>query len=156
MEPWRRLGEQLVARRVALGWTRRAAFARDKGLPNDRLLFDLENAKRTNYDAATYAVVEQAYEWATGSVREVLRGGQPTVLASATLTVVPGARGIGKASVVPDDDDATFVEDRGTDDRSPGITDEEVVAVIERQQRELADLLERVRARQARPVDRPS
>ncbi|MCW2545388.1 MAG: hypothetical protein JWM40_2940 [Frankiales bacterium] len=52
--------------------------------------------------------------------------------------------------VGPDGDDAAFVADRGPDDRSPGISNDEVVALIKRQRAELDELLEKLGER---PVD---
>lgn len=75
---WKRLAELAIARRVELGYHRRAKFARARGLSHDRTLSDLENAKRTNFEPATIAQIEQIYQWAPGSVRAVLDGGNPT------------------------------------------------------------------------------
>lgn len=78
-DAWKRLGELLVARRVDLGHPRRLTWARDVlGLSNDRIQSDLENGRRSNYDNATLAQVEQQYQWAPGSIRAVLGGGDPT------------------------------------------------------------------------------
>lgn len=77
-EDWERLGEQLIARRVALGYLTRAGFVAAKELPHSRTVSDLENAKRDNYERATLAHIEQCYEWTTGSIRRVLAGGEPT------------------------------------------------------------------------------
>jgi len=69
----------------------------------------------------------------------------------------------GAEIVLPDSDpvgpaaqDDGYVEDRLPGDPEPSITDDEVVALIERQQRELAELLEKMRARSERPVDGPT
>lgn len=78
---WERLGALLVARRVELGHTKRLTWARDVlGLTHDRTQSDLENARRTNYDAATLAQVEQQYMWSFGSIQRVLAGGNPEPL----------------------------------------------------------------------------
>lgn len=75
---WERLGLLLLRRRVHLGYPNRSAFARDKGLKNDRTLSDLEKAKRTNFGDNTLAHMEVVYEWAPGSIERVLAGGEPT------------------------------------------------------------------------------
>lgn len=65
---------------MALGYTKRLPFAKASGLSHDRTLSDLENERRTNFDAATIAQVEQVYRWESGSVRAILDGGEPTEL----------------------------------------------------------------------------
>ena len=95
-QDWRRLGELLIARRVALGFPKRLTFARDRGFTHDRTLSDIVNARRTNFDPATLAQIEQAYEWAPRSVLAVLDGGEPVELGRSE-------------SVVPDHDAADAV-----------------------------------------------
>lgn len=75
---WRRLADLLVQRRIQLGYRQRKDFAEASGLRHDRLLFDLENAKRTNFEAGTLAKFEQLYQWAPGSISAVLNGADPT------------------------------------------------------------------------------
>ena len=74
---WERLAELLISRRVQLGYQRRSAFSRDRGLPNDRVIAAVENYERTNFAPATIALIEQIYEWEPGSIRSVLAGGMP-------------------------------------------------------------------------------
>lgn len=74
---WHRLANLLVSRRIELGYRQRKEFAKAHGLRYDRLLFDLENAKRTNYESGTIAHFEQLYKWAPGSIQTVLEGGEP-------------------------------------------------------------------------------
>lgn len=78
-EHWQRLGELLIAARVAKGFTKRAEWQRHLGLSHGRTLFDIENAKRRNFDPSTIAFIEHAYGWRPGSIRAVLAGGEPTV-----------------------------------------------------------------------------
>lgn len=102
---WERLGRLLVARRVGLGFTRRAAFARHHGLSHTRTVDDIENARRTNYEPATIAQVEQLYRWTPGSIQSVLAGGDPTELhsdAADLLRVSPEQKRAG--SDAPGDD----------------------------------------------------
>lgn len=75
---WQRLADLLVSRRTQLGYRQRNQFAKAHGLKHDRLLFDLENAKRTNFEQGTLAQFEQLYQWAPGSIQAVLDGGDPT------------------------------------------------------------------------------
>lgn len=89
-EAWQRLGELLIAARSSQGFANRSAFARHLGLKHQRTLTDIENAKRRDFGKATIASIEHWYGWKTGSVRDVLTGGDPTPLAKAT---VPGDSG---------------------------------------------------------------
>lgn len=77
---WARLAARLIDRRAELGYggRQRAAFARDRGLSHTRTIDDLENQRRTNFDAATLAQVERIYGWKSGSVAAVLAGGEAT------------------------------------------------------------------------------
>jgi hypothetical protein len=74
---WERLGELLVHRRVEidLRYRNRQLFADERGL-NWRLLYDIERAKRTNFEPETKAAIEVAYMLAPGSVDRVLAGGE--------------------------------------------------------------------------------
>lgn len=81
---WKRLGELLMQRRLHLGQRNRAQFARDNGI-SDRLLSDIENGKRTNYDRATLVLIEGMYGWAGGSVAAVLAGRRPTTVTPAEV-----------------------------------------------------------------------
>jgi hypothetical protein len=76
-DPWVRLGQLLVARRVELGYRTRAAFARHHGLSHDRGISAIENAERKNFSPATIASLELQYEWEPGSIEAVLGGGDP-------------------------------------------------------------------------------
>lgn len=76
-EDWQRLGRLLIARRVNLGHPVRSKFVKAKGLTHGRTISDVENAKRTNFEPATRALIEQLYEWRPGSLNAVLAGGEP-------------------------------------------------------------------------------
>jgi hypothetical protein len=88
-QDWNRLAALLVARRAELGYPGkgRAAFARARNLSHTRTIDDLENARRTNFEPATLAQVEQVYGWKTGSITAVLAGGEPTPLTVQSRTV---------------------------------------------------------------------
>lgn len=77
---WEALAAAMRHRRNELHHTNRAGLARAKGLTDTqyRLLMDLENAKRTNFEQGTLTLVEVVYEWEPGSVQRVLRGQSPT------------------------------------------------------------------------------
>jgi len=70
-----RLGELLVERRIQLAHSfyERRAFAAATGL-NERLLLDVENAKRPRFKAKTKAELEDAYQLARGSIDRFLDG----------------------------------------------------------------------------------
>lgn len=84
-EQWEKLGKLLIARRVELGFPRRAAFVRHHGLSQgqQRTIEDIENGRRSNYEEATRAYVERLYDWETGSIDRVLRGEAPVAAASS-------------------------------------------------------------------------
>lgn len=86
-EDWARLGTLLSERRGRLGpqMKSRQKFSAATGL-NERLVADLENARRVGYKPATLAAVERAYSWAAGSVQRVLDGGDPIEVAAVTAT----------------------------------------------------------------------
>lgn len=76
MPDWERLGTYVVARRVELGHKQRTEFAAAAQL-GVRVLSDIENGRRSNFDAVTIAALEKALGWETGSVTRVANGGEP-------------------------------------------------------------------------------
>lgn len=72
-EAWERLGRLLVSRRVQLdpGYRNRQKFVAATGL-HERLVSDLENARRYSYRDTTIHAVEGAYGLAPGSIRQAL------------------------------------------------------------------------------------
>jgi Helix-turn-helix len=78
-EDWKRLGDYVVARRIALGMRDRRALAAATGV-TDRTLGKLENGKRVS--ASTIGAVENHLGWAPGSCRRMLAGGEPVMLAA--------------------------------------------------------------------------
>jgi transcriptional regulator with XRE-family HTH domain len=79
-EDWKRLGDYVVARRIALGMRDRRALAATTGV-TDRTLGKLENGKRVS--ASTLGAVENHLGWAPGSCRRILAGGEPIMLTTA-------------------------------------------------------------------------
>ncbi len=73
---WQRLADYVVDARTGLGLRTREALAEQVGV-SSRVLSDIENARRTNYDRATIAALERALGWGTGSVTRILAGGDP-------------------------------------------------------------------------------
>jgi len=71
-----RLGSYIVSSRVALGYRHRQALADASGI-SIRVLSDLENGRRANFDSVTIAALEQALEWETGSVAQIVGGYEP-------------------------------------------------------------------------------
>jgi transcriptional regulator with XRE-family HTH domain len=76
MTDWKRLGNYVVARRVKLGHNTRLEFASAAQI-NARVLSDIENGRRDNYDKVTLAKLESALGWETGSVMRIVHGGEP-------------------------------------------------------------------------------
>jgi hypothetical protein len=77
-DDWKRLGDYVVARRIALGMRDRRALAAATGV-TDRTLGKLENGRRVS--ASTLGAVENHLGWGPGSCRKVLAGGEPVMLA---------------------------------------------------------------------------
>jgi hypothetical protein len=78
-EAWQRLGRALERRRGQLGYgfRQRERFANDAGLVlSAKTLARLENGERDAYPEATLAVAEVVYQWAPGSIEQVLKGGE--------------------------------------------------------------------------------
>lgn len=112
------MAELLTARRKELGYEKRLPFARANGLTHDRALSDLENARRTRFDQATLAQVEQIYRWISGSIENVLRGGSPVPYPPET--VAPDSDDSGVLASLP----AEAIEGLGAAERA------EVVAAM--------------------------
>ncbi|WP_326646109.1 hypothetical protein OG884_15770 [Streptosporangium sp. NBC_01755] len=75
-EAWQRLGALLRARRVALNpvFRHRVKFCEATGL-GERLVFDLELAKRTNFRPEVKVLLERGYQLAPGSIDRTLAAG---------------------------------------------------------------------------------
>lgn len=77
---WQRLATRLRNRRVhEMGYKSKVALYKAHDVPAalQRIISDIENAKRDNYDADTLARIERVYEWLPGSIGAVLNGGEP-------------------------------------------------------------------------------
>lgn len=74
---WQRLGEMIVERRVEIGWTQ-AQFSVAAGVAA-KVISDMENGRRADYQISTLVKVQTALGWATGSIQDVLAGGEPTL-----------------------------------------------------------------------------
>jgi transcriptional regulator with XRE-family HTH domain len=85
-ERWHELGEQLIRRRVALGFPKRSEFAKHLRLTHDRTLSDIENGRRANYSAATLGQLEGHYRLAVRAITDFLEG-------APTLVGDPGGMG---------------------------------------------------------------
>jgi hypothetical protein len=71
-DAWKRLGELLQLRRAELGYKRRPAFTKDRGI-NIRLVTDIENAYRPNtFLTPTLREIAQAYQVTYDSLIAVL------------------------------------------------------------------------------------
>lgn len=84
----RRLGGLVVARRVQLGYRKRPAFSEVSGI-SVRILGDIETGRRSNFDRSTIAALEHALRWTSGSVAQVLAGGEPTDACPPAVPLTP-------------------------------------------------------------------
>jgi transcriptional regulator with XRE-family HTH domain len=78
-EDWQRLGDYVVARRIALGMRDRRALAETTGV-SDRTLGKVETGRRVS--ASTLGALDNHLGWAPGSCRQVLAGGEPVIVAA--------------------------------------------------------------------------
>jgi Helix-turn-helix domain len=77
-EDWQRLGDYVVARRIALGMRDRRSLAVATGV-TERTLGKVETGRRVS--ASTLGALDNHLNWAPGSCRQVLAGGEPAVVA---------------------------------------------------------------------------
>ena len=84
MLDWKRLGEHVIARRIALNMHTRDALAQASGI-SYRILGDIETGRRDNFDPVTLAKLERALGWLAGSARRVADGDEATLIAPTQL-----------------------------------------------------------------------
>jgi hypothetical protein len=70
---WQRLADEVVTRRLELGYRTREAFAGAAGI-SPRVIGDIERNRRDNYDRVTISRLEMALRWPQGRIRAILRG----------------------------------------------------------------------------------
>ena len=73
---WERLGDYVIARRLALGYPTRAKFAKAVDGVSPRTLASVELGQPVTTN--TLGVVEAALRWQPGSARAILAGGHPS------------------------------------------------------------------------------
>jgi transcriptional regulator with XRE-family HTH domain len=76
MADWQRLGRIIVDRRIELGYRRREDLGATLGV-SIRTLGDIETGRRDRYHANTIGSLENALQWAPGSINAILAGGEP-------------------------------------------------------------------------------
>src|ERR1700728_1088081 len=81
-EDWERLGDYIVARRIALGMRDRRSLAAATGV-TERTLGKVETGKRVS--AGTLAALENQFSWAPGPCRHILAGGEPVTQGPAEV-----------------------------------------------------------------------
>jgi hypothetical protein len=86
----KRLGHQIVSRRVAMGYRNRTDAANRLQF-TVRTLSDIENGIR-KASPGTYAMLENKLEWAPGSIDTILAGGEPKELAGTPRRDSPTRR----------------------------------------------------------------
>jgi transcriptional regulator with XRE-family HTH domain len=148
MDDVERLGEYIAAARTRLRLTQQQlAEQLDVSV---KTVNNLEKGRTGPPRPGTRSKLEDTLGWTTGSVRAVLAGGEPTVTEEN-----PRPEGeIDRGSVGSRQQDAEYVAHRHPDDPpAGGLSDEEVLALI-RENRRLADELERrIRGGSAGPMD---
>jgi hypothetical protein len=86
---WERLGDELMQRRVVgLHYRTRSAFC-DARQINHRLVFDMEEHKRTNFGRATLLDFARAYKVTADSIEATLHGGHLEPLPSVPARAAP-------------------------------------------------------------------
>lgn len=80
-ENWKRLGDYVIARRIALGMRDRGALAAVTGV-SERTLGKVETGRRVS--PGTLGALENHLDWAPGSCRQILADGDPVVLPAST------------------------------------------------------------------------
>src|SRR6185437_610295 len=80
VEDWQRLGDYVVARRIALGMRDRRSLAVATGV-TERTLGKVETGHRVS--ASTLGALDNHLGWAPGSCRQVLAGGEPVIAAAS-------------------------------------------------------------------------
>jgi hypothetical protein len=109
----------LVGRRVQIdpAYRNRQKFIAATGL-NERLVADVENARRFSYRAATVASFEDAYQLTRGSFDRVLQGGEFGIahLGSARMSATSSMTAVPEVALAAPDD---LPEDVVWDDLPP-------------------------------------
>jgi hypothetical protein len=82
-ENWKRLGDYVIARRIALGMRDRRALAAVTGVTY-RTLGKVETGRRVS--ASTLGALENRLDWAPGSCRQILAGGEPVTSSASAGT----------------------------------------------------------------------
>lgn len=80
---WLKVARAVRAARVTR-WRRREDFAKATGL-SVRLLSDIENGRRDNYDPSTVAIIESTLLWEPGSIARTAAGGAPRPVADGAM-----------------------------------------------------------------------
>lgn len=98
---WQRLGTALKQRRVTLDqrFRSRKAFAEATGL-DYRLIYDIEESRRTNFSVATLTAIEVSYQLTPGAISRFLGGGDLLPEQPPIPVAVNSARAAG---IDPDD-----------------------------------------------------
>lgn len=72
---WQVVGARVKRERLVC-WRTRAEFAQAAGL-SERVIFDLENGRRTNFSPETIAAIESTLGWEAGALERVRQGLEP-------------------------------------------------------------------------------
>ncbi len=99
---WEHLGALLIQRRTQLSprFHNRGAFCEAAGLKY-RLIYDVEEARRTNFGSSTIAAIEAAYRLAPGAIGRFLAGGTDREILPAQDTAPAGVTEVTRHPVAP-------------------------------------------------------
>ena len=95
-EDWERLARRVSARmrELQLG----AHDIQARGGPSIAVVSHIRNARSTNYRPSTITELERALEWAPGSVRRIVTGGEPVEVQGRPVATAVVERGSGTIS----------------------------------------------------------
>lgn len=105
-ERWQRLGALLIQRRTALYPRRsRGEFSEATGL-SYRLVYDIEQARRTNFGTTVIGGIEAAYRLTSGAIGRFLDGGELEVQDGGKAAVPSPSAGLSRREHATEDDPA--------------------------------------------------
>lgn len=153
---WQRLAKAVTDRRAELGYRTREAFVAATGLSR-RLIGDIENGRRDNYDQITLSRLEDALRWKRGRVNDLLQGElEERAAAPKELPELQTAAGIARHVHRDDLPLVALLHRSGLDDTTLFRIILKVRAIRERQSAELlAEVAELIRAAGGWAPDQP-
>lgn len=143
MADWQRLGQRVIARRIALKYRRREDLANAFDGLSLRTLGDIEAGRKQGYHPNTLATLEHALHWEPGSIAALLDGGEATEKpASAGSAVAATPPNTSAARSSSDEAIARVMRDPRIDDPTKVKIVKLLIAERERLERELGERVE--------------